>query len=331
MNKLLVTEEMRNIAKSEKSCGWLEFPCEAFLLLTTPNAAKWKLEEADETHSLAQYNEWTQQGKIRIMPFLDVDMMTGKVQGHEGRHRALACTTAGIRTMPVAIYLRKKGYKEYYVEDTSGDRWVKTYYTLKSVPLVLHGQFAPTTIVLENKWRRESFWEAYNTVTAAIHVRATGPINIGFGWDIYSPRVESQILLDCMQLQGLRPGQQVQVVIDPTMREDESALLIRMLAQIRVQVVNGAGYPLAFFKAFVQTSDSVYYPDHELVGTAKLFRKVMMPKLKKVTMYPGKTNYPEFPVVERPVPPNTLPQYKTRPPAMQQTLVSLPRWAWNHL
>lgn len=328
MKGYLVTPAMHEDARTEKACGWLEFPCEEFLLLTTQNAFRWKVDEAPDTLPLEQYNQFVKDGKTRIIPFLDVDIHSGKVVGHEGRHRALACIKAGVHTMPVAIFLREKGSKVYYTQDY--DTWEKTYKTLADVPEVLHGQFNGTGVRVNDKWKRDSYWAAWNktATTARVRVASSGPIVIGLGWDEYTPRVEAAIMMDCMQLQGLRPNQELYALVDPAMTDDSRMLVGKLLSRIGVQVIEGKR-DLVYFKSYIQTSDSKYIPDYEVVGSAKQFRQIMTPR-KATNHMTQRTNYPSFPVVERPAPPATLPQYMTRPPQSPHSLQNLPRWAWNH-
>lgn len=328
MSGLLITDGMKNRARVNKSVGYVLMPPESFLLLTTPNAAKFRLDEAPSVPSLDQYNKWTHE-KEDMMPYLDMDMRTGKVMQHEGRHRALACMVAHVKLMPVAIFLRKSGGLQYYYWDPESGR--KRYNTLADMPMELHGQFAPTRIEVKDGWKQESFWDAWNQdikTTAKVRIKASAPITIGFGWDQYTARVEAAIMLTCMQLQSLRPNNVLSVVLDPAMSEDDKALAIRLLARLNAQVVEGQT-PMTFFKYFVQTTDSEYLPPYELVGNAKTFKQVMAPKVLDSKMS-NRTNYPNFPEVTTPAPPNTLPQYQVRPPQNQPTQMNLPVWMWNH-
>lgn len=115
--KLLVTQTMLDIAKDNKAIGVYMMSPKDFLGLTVDRPLnQWIQEEKDDTFTVAEYNKFTQAGKTIIMPFLDVDIDTGKVLGHEGRHRAAALLADGETSMPVAITLKQNRYSIYYRE-----------------------------------------------------------------------------------------------------------------------------------------------------------------------------------------------------------------------
>lgn len=65
--------------------------------------------------------------------FLDIDTVSCTVVGHEGRHRAVAAEKAGIRRVPVIMYLmdNKKNYipvKEYMKQMTATKNGAKCNY-----------------------------------------------------------------------------------------------------------------------------------------------------------------------------------------------------------
>ena len=165
MKTLLVTPRMLKIAKEEKACGTYKMRVYDFLqLTTTQNVFDFEKEEREQTLALDQYNDYVRSGDINLMPFLDVDMDTGHVQGHEGRHRALSVAAADSweARMDVAIYLRRKGYKIYYtnpyVDGPDRDKWlIKKFVNKDDVPERLIGQFRHSTVYID----RDKFEEFY--------------------------------------------------------------------------------------------------------------------------------------------------------------------------
>ena len=162
---LKTTPEMLRQGEANKMVGWLpDFHPLDFLRLTCPepNVFRWiEQESAGHTKSLDEYNHYASIGKSIHMPWLDVDVHTGKVIGHEGRHRAIAVHLANERKMAVGICLREKGYPVYYWEDTSGHPWVKTYVSKINVPPVFVGQFVHREIPVDVSHLNE-FWAKYN-------------------------------------------------------------------------------------------------------------------------------------------------------------------------
>jgi hypothetical protein len=161
MKELIVTNAHRDVAIDNKSCGIIQMPPEAFLSLTVQGTVdRWVEEQRAEgsVFSLDQYNAWASAGKIRVMPFLEVETTTKKVVGHEGRHRAIACVDAGLVLMPVAVILRKNGTKTYYEHPFIDDRthptpFKKRYMGIKDVPSVFIGQFNATSVRADlRKW-----------------------------------------------------------------------------------------------------------------------------------------------------------------------------------
>lgn len=163
---LKITPRMLENAASNKMVGWLWMHPLDFLRLSCPypNIFKWIDEEREHTKPLSQYNEFAAQGKSIHMPWLDVDMHTGKVCGHEGRHRAIAVHLAGDPQMPVGVCLRDRGYPVYYNEVQSGpNHWdtKKVFVTKEDVPPVFVGQFVHREVPV-NHSKMVEFWAKEN-------------------------------------------------------------------------------------------------------------------------------------------------------------------------
>lgn len=185
--ELLLTQEQREQIRSGKSVGFIRIHPKDFLLLTgDPIIAaaladdpellvklanvkiydshlrkQWKdllndpkrTEElfdriAEEVQPLSFYNDLAEKGRIIIPPYLSVDIATGKVEGHEGRHRAGALLRADpTADMWVAIILKEEGIDRYY---RSAKDWTKTYLTTADIPKKFKGEFMSTEVPVSN-------------------------------------------------------------------------------------------------------------------------------------------------------------------------------------
>lgn len=153
-------------AKSNKSVGWLYLDPVQFLSLTVTdhNVYDWIEQELPHTKTVDDYNSYE-----TLMPWLDVDMHTGKVVGHEGRHRAAACIKSGAKRIPVSICLRDHGHACYYTEPNIDDRdspkrFAKKFVTKADVPRVLVGQFVHRSLLIDISHIHE-FWASSNAST----------------------------------------------------------------------------------------------------------------------------------------------------------------------
>lgn len=157
MTKLLLTQKMVDNMKGNKAVGFYLMDPWDFLSLTTDKLVnEWVKQEQDETRTVEEYNEFAQAGKSILPPFLDIDRKTGKVVGHEGRHRAAALLNSHGDRFMVAITLRDNGYPVYYeypFEDgPDRSKWlIKRYLTTEDVPPVFHGQFRPSRVSFRPK------------------------------------------------------------------------------------------------------------------------------------------------------------------------------------
>ena len=160
MNSLTITPRMLDNARGNKCVGWIIMNPLDFLRLTTtkPNVFDWIQQEKGDTKTVSEYNGFAASGKSILMPWLDVDRHTGKVVGHEGRHRAIAVYVADSRKFPVAICLRDRGYPIYYTQPYPDPRdLVKKFMTKEDVPPVFIGQFVHREVAI-NTETMEAFW-----------------------------------------------------------------------------------------------------------------------------------------------------------------------------
>jgi hypothetical protein len=177
--ELIVTPFMKEVAKDNKGIGILTMGCVQFLELTTPGSfARWMEEEKADTAPLETYNEAAKAGKIRVMPFLDVDRATGMVQGHEGRHRVAALIAANGTEVQVAICLRDKGYKQYYEqpfidESSSPKQFYKRFLGIRDVPPRFLGQFKTSSVRIQPI--NSSDWEPFYTRQQTEMASVPGP------------------------------------------------------------------------------------------------------------------------------------------------------------
>lgn len=166
MLSLLVTDQQKRIAKTNKNIGMVFMDPWDFLFLTVRGSVdQWLATTKSETQTLEMYNEWSRRGEIRIIPFLSVDKDTGMVLAHEGRHRAAALVDRKINLMPVCVSLRIRGHLEYYVEPFGDDitnprRFWKRYLGKQDIPRRFLGQFDRTSVDMVNALKN---WEGFYT------------------------------------------------------------------------------------------------------------------------------------------------------------------------
>lgn len=167
MADLKITDKMLSTAKSNKCVGWIYLDPVQFLSLTVTdhNVFDWIEKELPHTKTVDDYNSYDTQ-----MPWLDVDVHTGKVVGHEGRHRAAACVKSKVKRLPVAICLRENGYPVYYrqpyIDDRQNPKQLKKVFVTKSdVPKVLIGQFVHRSLLIDTNHMHE-FWASHNASMA---------------------------------------------------------------------------------------------------------------------------------------------------------------------
>ena len=106
---LVVSEDQFRRAQDNKAAGFVAMKPRDFLRLTTNYSVYDQI--INTARTLDEYNAWTAAGRILLPPTLKVDVKTGRVLSHEGRHRAAALARAKPGGhMMVAIILAKDGY-----------------------------------------------------------------------------------------------------------------------------------------------------------------------------------------------------------------------------
>jgi len=88
------------------------------------------------------------------MPFLEVILDSGKIIGHEGRHRAAIIAEHGGTHFPVMVYFydtkyHLKGHPKY--SDYDNHPWTNAAFEIEDMPEVLIGQFNSNIVVPTNK------------------------------------------------------------------------------------------------------------------------------------------------------------------------------------
>lgn len=164
---LLVTADHVINARGNKAVGFLPMhPIELLLLTTSSEEHLQELISPDpdrkgQKKPLEQYNYWATTGESIIPPFLRVQLSDGKVDGHEGRHRAAALYREDPDAlMWVAIeLLDETGHAVYYEEPPyeAGKPFPsqrRRYLDESDVPPIFLGQFRPTVVdvVPEDMW-----------------------------------------------------------------------------------------------------------------------------------------------------------------------------------
>lgn len=158
---------------------------------------------------------------------------------------------------------------------------------------------------------------------------------VGFAWDKYTPKVEAAVVTDCMRLQGAHPHARIYAYLDKeSTKAEEFEILAKLLHKIQVSIIP----KMPPKPEWVQAYKTYYHaqetkpdlPEALALTTCKVFDQCMVPKLHRIKLRPGVTNYPHFRDMERMAPPGTLPQYKARPPSNAPAIFSLPLWALNN-
>jgi len=139
--ELVVTPEQMDRARSNKAVGYIWMHTIDFLLLTTPSDAYIK-HVIDEALPLESYNEFSRSGEISVPPFLMIDIDTGEVTGHEGRHRAASLfkldPTAEMR-VSIELYENDEHGRRHaiYYRELTSPPWTKTFLSVADIPKVL--------------------------------------------------------------------------------------------------------------------------------------------------------------------------------------------------
>ena len=101
-----LSQKQKRNALDNKATIIVTMPPEMFLHLTTgPDSDTSISRVADKAKSKEQYQQWMDQDKITVHPFLDIYEKTGWVDRHEGRSRAYTAMKAGDKFYEVAIHL----------------------------------------------------------------------------------------------------------------------------------------------------------------------------------------------------------------------------------
>lgn len=144
-NVLKITDEMYRQARGNGMHFVVEFPVKEFLLMSTENEKSLETIQK-QCRTIDDYNRWAEEGETILMPFLSVDADSGKITGHEGRHRATAIMCSGAKTMPVSIRLiPNEAMKEKY-----GVFEAKYAGLFEDLPDTIVGQFGRGSISKSN-------------------------------------------------------------------------------------------------------------------------------------------------------------------------------------
>jgi hypothetical protein len=159
---LVVTSDQVWNMQGNKAIGFLPMHPMYVLALTTSDDEHVKeliTERPDRKGTklgLEDYNRFSEDGNILVPPFLRVDMQTGQVQGHEGRHRAAALYRADPDAlMWVAIeVLDPGGYAVYYEEPPYDPNLPspfqrRRYLDGRDIPTVFVGEYRPVQVEVD--------------------------------------------------------------------------------------------------------------------------------------------------------------------------------------
>ena len=102
---LLTNRNQEDQALDEKHTQIVDINPLVFLDLTTERGAEDFIKNADGIIDVNFYNSPAIQKTIRVHPHLSIDAKSGRVTGHEGRHRAASVLKAGGRWFRISIKL----------------------------------------------------------------------------------------------------------------------------------------------------------------------------------------------------------------------------------
>lgn len=208
--QLSYTSAMRQNAVGQKCQVIVQMPVLDFLRLTTVDDADIEATFRKQAHPLDSYNKWNRMGDEKefaaqvnqgktsqdkdyewgriVGPFLRIDLdppagTSGKVSGHEGRHRAAAVLNAGGKVIPVALCLRP--FKGQFPRSYGPE------YELHAdhLPLVVQGQFRPVRVRTKD-WKpleRDLLGPYRRPMREGILVEVAGT----FSW--YHPQTEEEV------------------------------------------------------------------------------------------------------------------------------------------
>lgn len=157
---LLITPYQVDSMMDNKAVAFVPMWPVDFIKLTTPSdEALHEFISPDPDHkgekmTLEEYNEAATTGYINLAPWLTVEE-TGKVVGHEGRHRMAALYRSDPKAFGwVAIELvGPDGYRVYKIEPPwrpNEPRQPVRYLTADSVPRLLRGQFRRISVPISD-------------------------------------------------------------------------------------------------------------------------------------------------------------------------------------
>lgn len=146
---LITSPRAYEVAKGNKIQMIVVMSPHKFLGLTTDSKDRDII--IKNSQSVDFYNQLMDKGEILVMPFLDIDLKTCTIVGHEGRHRAAALIKMGVDEMTVGIKMRpseKEVQKYKYTRNNSE-------YSLNSsdFPPVVKGQYAGTTVLKKTDFK----------------------------------------------------------------------------------------------------------------------------------------------------------------------------------
>lgn len=166
-HQLLLVPEHKRQMKGNKAAGWTYMSPDAFLDLTVSSESE-RSSIMRDALPLSQYNAWAKSGDNILPPWLEIQISEnddrfpyGKVQGHEGRHRAAACIKAGVSIMPVFLIGKVSYYAQYKIypfkdDEERSHEW--RYISSSDFPEVIKAQFSSEKKILPmNKFH--SLWE----------------------------------------------------------------------------------------------------------------------------------------------------------------------------